>query len=290
MPNEDATLRDGLVKGEPGKAEVVVEKKAEPDAAAIAAAAVNADALEVGKLLIDSGYTKDKVNELLTAPGALQSLRYLIQNNPAEFLNVLEKTDPTTGEKFLETMADTYVKRYAPRTEAPKGADGKKADVPAELLNAVEDLRGQIKDIRTKEEQKQAASAMAQVQARYIARVDDLFGQLPKDLGLNKAETKALRAQLQQELSEDPNAVQRISNGNFVDVPNKFKSIIEAWTGDRKAVADAEKSGRERTSGNANAEFLGGPQPFIPDMPNGFADSWDNTEDAFAKALVKASR
>lgn len=282
MP-EDATLRDVTV--EPNPPAII---PVEPVAASVATPDVkiaDAEAAEIGRIMLDSGYTKDKVNEVLQAPQALNSLRYLINNNPQEFLNLLERTDPATGEKFLENMADTYVKRYAPKGAAPAG-DGKGADQA--LMSEVAALREELNGVKTAEQQRQNASAMAQIKSRYEARVDDLFGQLPKELGLNKAETRALRAQLNEELGSDPTVVQRVSAGNFVDVPHRFKSIVDGWSTERTASVTAAKTARDRASNAAFPDFSNGAQPFSVDIPDAVTESWDATEDAFAKALSNA--
>lgn len=277
----DATLRDVTVEPNPTPAAAAPEPVAAP--AVAAPSAEDKEALELGRVLLGSGVTQSTVNELLAAPQALQTMRYLVQNNPQEFLNLIERTDPTTGEKFLENMADTYVKRYAPKDGArPAG----KSEASAEIMSEVAALREELGQMRTAEQAKQQQIALSQVKARYDGRVDELFNALPKEVSLTKAETRALKAQLSQELSEDSQAVQRVSNGNFVDVPNKFKSIIEGWSTDRKSAAQAAKDAREGRLNAANPEVLGGPQQFQIDPKD--ADSWDATEAGFAKALDQA--
>ena len=283
MP-EDATLKDVTVEPNPSDSpkEQVVAAKATDDIKV-----VDAEAAEIGRIMLDSGYTKEKINQVLEAPAALNSLRYLINNNPQEFLNLLERTDPATGEKFLENMADTYVKRYAPKGDTgAKG--GKEAD--ASLMNEIAAMREELTGLRTAEQQRQNAATLAQISARYNARVDDLFSQLPKDLALTKSEKTAMRAQLDKELGADQSVVQRVNNGNFVDVPNRFKSIVEGWASDRKASAQEAKEARERAERGSFADFPSGAQPFMVDVPAGAADSWDATEEAFAAGLTKASR
>ena len=287
---DEATLRDVTQPNPPVAAdtkEPVVAKPAETTGVTV----VDAEAAEIGRIMLDSGYTRDKVNEVLQAPQALNTLRHLINNNPQEFLNLVERTDPATGEKFLETMADTYVKRYAPKGTPTDGkTTGTKSDPSAELMSEVAALREQVQGFQSAEQQRQNTNAMAQIKSRYESRVDDLFGQLPKELNLNKSEKAALRAQLSVDLGTDPNALQRVANGNFVDVPNRFKTIVDGWTGDRKAAADAEKTARDKVSNSASVEFSNGPNPFMVDVPASAAESWDATEDALAAAMTKLSR
>lgn len=225
-----------------------------------AAGAVDKDAAEIGRIILESGFSKDQVNSLLEAPGALQAMKYQIESNPVEFLNTLARSNPQLAQKFQESLVDDYVTKYAPKDDARTQANGK-AQQNTQLMDEVAELREKLNSVTTEREREKHQAAMAQVKARYDARVDDLFGQLPKGLALTKAESKAMRAQLQAELSEDPSVVQRISNGNFVDVPRKFQALVESWANDRKAAADAEKATRESKLKLASAEFTNGAMP-----------------------------
>ena len=280
---DDATLRDTVVSDDAPAAPAVDT----PPAAPASDSQVDKDALEIAQVLIGSGVTRDQINDLLQAPKALESLRYAIQNNPQEFLNMLDRTDPQTGEKFLEAMADTYVNRYGEKTPKAQG----KQDASGELMRQVEALRDELKSVRTREEQREAATAMAATRQRYTARVDDLFGEVKqKGIALTKAEEKALRARLDVELSTDPNVVKRASSGNFVDVSPAFKAIIEEWASDKKEAAKAAEAQRDRASKGAFADFQSGPNFANLELPKGTSDSWDNTELGFAKALESLAR
>jgi hypothetical protein len=246
----------------------------------------DAEAAELGKILIASGITKDKVNDVLEAPGALAALRYAVQNNPKEFLAMLERTDPASGEKFLGAMADTFVERYGGK-EAVAGKDGK-PDPNANLMTEIAALREKTQRLETEQARRDNAAALAATQERYRSRVDDIFEQKDvKELGLTKAETKALRARLDSELSADPTVVQRVSKGNFVDVPTTFKRIAEEWAGDKKAQVATDKAAREKAERGAFPSFQSGPAD-MPEIPSATFDNWDATEDAFAKALAGA--
>jgi hypothetical protein len=282
---DTATLKD--VTATPNPPVTADTKEPVGNSVAVAAAPqVDADAAELGRIILESGYTKEQVNDLLGAPGALASLRQLISDNPQELINLLDRNNPDAAKRLLDVSADEYVKRY--------GKDDGKAAKPGananpDLMAEVESLRSEVTQFRTQREAEQSRLAMAQVKSRYDARVDDLFGQLPKEAGLTKAEQKALRARVDAELAADPLVVQRVSSGNFVDVPHKFKAILDEWSADRKSAANAAENVRKGVSASANPEFPNGPNPFMPANTN-FADNWDDTEAAFAKALTQAAR
>lgn len=277
--SDEATLKDTVVhdSAETKAAEVKVEAKTEPRILE----ALDPEAIEIGRILRDSGVTKDQVNELLQAPKALEALRAAVQGNPEEFFNMLQRTDPKSEENLLQTAADRYVKRYGNETK-PRGKD---SDATSDLMREVEALREQTNRLLTDQQKRDQAAAFAATRQRYDARVDDLLGQV-KQLGLTKSESKALRAQLDVELSKDPSVVQRASNGNFVDVPKVFQGIVESWAADRKELAQAEKDKLEQKTKNAFSEFSSGANPFMNiEVPTGASDSWDSTESALAKAL-----
>src|SRR5262249_52529342 len=142
-------------------------KTSEPDGGAPALDA-NKDAIEVGNLLLGSGYSKDQVNDLLNAPKALDALRYMVKNDPAEFVRSLERTDPGAGENFLDQISKLYVDRYD-RTGSDPNANGGgskgngKGDAPnTELFDKVRELTEEVGRFRTQAQATAAAAADAQ--------------------------------------------------------------------------------------------------------------------------------
>lgn len=283
-PKDNATLRDASVVTET-EVETKVETKPTDDTTVLAAA--EKEAAEIGKILLESGVTKDQVSDLLQAPSALNTLRYMIQNDPEQFLRELEKADPVAGDNFQQKIADLYVKRYGTREETATAKD----DVNSKLLAEIAELKEKTTRLETAQQQRDAAIAVAAAKDRYNNRVKELFElEAVKNLGLTKSETKAMKSRLDAELASDPNMVKRISNGNFVDVPRTFQTIVSEWAGDKKSAADEATKARERTSNQSFAEFMPGADMFTANIPKETFDSWDTTEDAFAKALTGAGR
>lgn len=281
MSEETATLRDASA---PADAPVETAKT-EPEtttATTIATAVANADAAEIGQLLMDSGVTKEQVNDLLQAPKALAAIRHMIVNNQNEFLATVERNDPQAFEKLMETAAEKYVERHGSKEPKSNG----KGD--SELMQQVELLKTKLGEFETREQLRERNAAMAYTKNRYDARVDDLFGQIPKDLELTKVQTKNLRARLDQELASDPEAVKRINSGNFVDVPRKFQSLAQELADDKKQAAEAAKAKRDRSARSAFPEYPSGPNPVMLDIPKDAADSWDNTESFLANLLDRS--
>jgi hypothetical protein len=225
------------------------------------------EAAELGKLLLDSGIGKDQVNDVLQAPQALAAIRYMVENDPQEFIRSLERTNPGAGENFLDKLSKLYVDRYS-KGDSTVGSD--KKDAPnAELLAKIGELSEKVNGFQTAAQQAANASAQAQVQARYNARVDDLFGQLPADkVPLTNYEKELIKGKLSNDLASDSNAVKRVYNGNFVDVPTRFKSIVEGLVQDRVAAVTAASKARERSVSSAFPEISGGPV----ELPKDFYD------------------
>jgi len=289
MSDENATLRDASVNDSFEVAEVPAAETPKDETPAAAAMALDdVDALEIGRILRDSGVTKEKVNDLLQAPGALNSLRHMVVNNQREFLNMLERTDPQAATKFLDSMADIYLERN--KSNAPAG-DNKDANANAGLLAQIAQLSERTNQLLTREQQREQSAMAERVKNLYNGRVDDMLGQEGmKALKLTKAETKAFRASLDQQLGSDPSAVQRINAGNFVDVPRVFKGIVDEWAGDRKAAAAAEKTARETSEKNASFGYPLGADAGMVDIPAGADESWEATEMALAKAFSRAGK
>lgn len=291
MPDENATLRDASVNDttiDDAAATAVAENKTDDTSTSAAALALDdVDALEIGRILRDSGVTKDKVNDLLTAPGALNSLRHMVVNNQREFLNMLERTDPAAATKFLDSMADIYLER----NKSTAATADKDANANAGLLAQIAQLSEKTNQLLTREQQREQSAMAERVKNMYNGRVDDMLGQEGmKALKLTKAETKAFRASLDQQLGSDPSAVQRINAGNFVDVPRVFKGIVDEWAGDRKSAAAAEKTARENSEKNASFGYPLGADAGMVDIPADAADSWEATEAALAKAFSRAGK
>jgi hypothetical protein len=232
------------------------------------------DAAELGRTLLEMGVTKDQLNGILEAPQALQTIRYMVENDPQEFIRSLERTNPGAGENFLDKLSKLYVDRYA---KDGSGQNGGKENPNAELQSQIRELSEKVTGFQTEAQRQANASAQAQIQARFNARVDDLFGQLPPDkVPLTTYEKTLIRSALSNELASDPNAVKRVYNGNFVDVPNRFKTLVEGLVNDRKSVADASAKARNKSAASAFPEISGG----TVDLPKDFYDVTDvKTED-----------
>lgn len=284
MPDE-ATLRDVTVSPNPADAAEPKEpeKKAAEEPKPIVTDPAEAEAAEIGKILLNSGYNKAQINQLLEAPNALQSIRALLDTDPKQFVKQYALTNPDGASKLRDAVAEEYVELFADKGE--RKADGKQPD--SQLMGEVAALRDEVKGFKTREDQRNAAVAMAATSSRYNARVDDFFSQEGiKKLELTGTEQEAIRALLDKRLASDPAVVQRVSNGNFVDVAPTFKPIIEKWQTDKKAAAEAAAKQRDNVRDGASYTFPGGPEPLK--IPEGVSDSWDATEEALAKALQNA--
>ena len=281
--SEDASLRDASVTPEvtPTVDPVTPPVAAPPDSATL-------EATEVGRLILDSGYTREQLNDLMESPKALQALKYQLQNDPAEFIRSLERTNPEVGAKLLDASTDLFLARHGKEATTSKPDKG---DTSNELMAEIKALREKTAQLESKEAQRENAIAMAAAQKRYDSHIDNLLSQSDvKELNLTKAESKGLRARLSAELASDPQIVRRISSGNFVDIPRVFKGIAEEWGDDKKSAAKAEQDRRDGVTNGAFPGVEAGPswQNFKPEAAA--ADSWDATETGLAKALERFSR
>src|SRR5882762_11692235 len=119
----DANLRDITASPNPViPSQEPAKAVGTPVAPATTITVADTDAAELGKTLLDMGVTKDQINGILEAPQALQAIRYMVENDPQEFIRSLERTNPGAGENFLDKLAKLYVDRYA--KEPAKASDG----------------------------------------------------------------------------------------------------------------------------------------------------------------------
>ena len=250
-----------------------------------APAPADTELTEIGELIKSSGYSKADVNRLVQSEQSLASIRNLIEHNPIEFLNTLERNNPEAARSFHDKLAQNYVERYATKDGESQGDDKQK-----DLMTKIQLLKQKVSDSETRESRRDQAAMMAQVKNMYEARVDTSINDLPADLKLTKSEKAAFKAQLNQRLASDPQIVERCARGNFVDVPKTFKSILDEWSNDRKEAAETEKKSREDAKARSFAEGLGGPNMFAVPSEKELADateSWDATEAALARALER---
>lgn len=282
----DATLRDTLVTDAADETKTV-ETKTEETRAVTA----NPDASEIGQIFLDSGYTKDQLNDILESPKALAAIRHQLQTDPTEFIKMLERTDPSVGARLQEAASDRFLEQNKHLLDKDKGSGKASADPQNnDLMRELQALREKTDRLEGNERARENRIAFETAQKRYDSRVDELLSQKDiKELNLTKAETKAIRARLGAELSSDPNVVKRVGSGNFADVPRVMKGILEEWAGDRKEAVEADKTARERAQGRGFSEYEAGPDQFFK-RPAGSEDSWEATEDALAKALDRTAR
>lgn len=246
---------------------------------------VDTEALEIGELLKAAGYSKDNVNDLTSSVESLKSLQHIIKNNPKEFLSMYERNDAEGAQNFHNVLAQEYIDRYASKDGDNKG--GKES----ELAITVKNLQEQVNQSKAEQAARDQAAAMAQIKQRFDARVDDVLGQLPKEMNLTKSEKNAFRSQLTARLATDPSIVERCSKGNFFDVPKVFKEQLDEWTNDRTEATKAAEDARKDVGKKGLAELLSAPYMTLPtdvDMEKlQSGDDWEPNIEALADALNK---
>jgi hypothetical protein len=282
---DEATLHDTLVSDPETTApvaETALATEVVPNAPRIVDAP-SPEAAEIGRVLMESGYSKDQLNQLLETPKALEALRYAIENDPRDLITMLQRNNPAAAERLIEAGADRFVEQYGDKSKAT----GKPTGDTSDLMREIEALREQTNRLQNEQQRRDLAAANAAVLNRYNSRVDDLLSlKEVKELIPTKSEAKNIKARLNVELGADPSIVQRINAGNFVDVPKVFQSIIDEVAAEKKEAVKAAADKREQAARGAFPTFENGPNPFLPpDLVEKAAGSWDDTETALAKAL-----
>src|SRR5579859_3939142 len=121
--SEDATLKDVTVA--PSPKETKPAEEAKPNAAETKVEVKDPaldEAAEIGRILLDSGWTKGQINDLMQAPKALASLQSLLTTDPKQFVKQLAIANPEAASKLRDTVAEEYVELYGKKgEEKPNG-------------------------------------------------------------------------------------------------------------------------------------------------------------------------
>jgi hypothetical protein len=292
MPDQDpATLRDSMVTDPPAEPKPEVKSDSEIKVPELDGGN-SPEALEMAKILAGSGVSPDQLNDLLTAPKILESLRYQWQEDPKAFVQMLERTDPKVGEHFVKEVSDLFLDRNKHLIDSdqskPNGKDDKSDS--SELARQVQQLQEQTSRLQAQEQQRNQAASLAAVRQRYEARVDDALGQA-KEMNLSPSEVKNLRARLWTEINSDSSAAQRANAGNFVDIPRVLQGLLQEKVADRKAAVATAEGDRKRVQSNSFWDFPSGPDGIVGDLNKIIADdndpNWGGTIEGFAKALER---
>jgi|SRR5215471_7748890 len=293
--SDEATLRDAVVtETKPVTAPTSdATTTTETKPATTVDATADKAAQELGQFLLDSGFTAEQARELPEAARALNAMNGIIETDPREFVRMLRRVNPEAAKKFSWEVAGMFADENEVKDDPANSGKSTAKGTDPDLMAEVKALRETVSGFQTQQQQRDQAQQLALVHGRYTSRVDELMGSdAVKSLNLTRSEQRAMRSDLQTELAKDPATVKRINNGNFVDVPRIFKSIIEGWAGDRKAAADAEKATRDRQLDKSFSEFQVGPgvvsRSDIDKSLEGAGDDWSATERELAAALSRA--
>lgn len=270
MPEETTT---------PTPAAAVAPEPAKPDYAP--------EVLELAKQLAEDGVTREGYGQLIEGRDALNKMGYLLKENPKEFFRTIELNDPETAKKALEEFSQIYLDRNLSREDQARIEAGQPLEEADPMQKQLEDLQSELKSLKDNAMARDQAASVATIKSRYEARINDLFSQLPDNMP--KHHQEALRAMLDRSLGADEQAAGRIRQGNFVDVPNHFKKILDNWAAETKAANDAEIAKREQVRKNAQLTFAPGAEAVGGPPPESLADkNWDDFGDELGRILGQA--
>src|SRR5215470_9233286 len=110
MADQDATLRDAMAAATTDTVAAATTETKTDTSNTVATVDTTADktAAELGQFLLDSGFTPEQARDLPEAAKALAAMSSVIETNPIEFLNMLERTNPEAAKKFHWKMAESF--------------------------------------------------------------------------------------------------------------------------------------------------------------------------------------
>lgn len=295
LPGNDAKSSDKSVE------------KPDSDAAA-AAAKVKADAegkeketrefmdkeaTETLEKLADLGITPDSAEGVATKAQAFDNVLNLLQNNPRTFLNELEKFNPKGFNALLDQAADRYLELHPPSSAAGEGGSGGAGAGSAGSSRGANDpvmaeltaLRQRLDEKDARDQENDHRQRLSSIKSQYETKVTSLIDKLTE---LKPRDRKAVRALVNDSVSNDPKAIAEINRGQFTSVAKHLQTVMTDWTADTtNASADehAKREGVKNAGSRADAATAAAGQSG-GERAQG-TDDWDDVAESFAKAMVK---
>jgi hypothetical protein len=241
------------------------------------------DAVEIATMLADAGYTKANIQNLLATPQIVSRLSNMLENDPQEFFKYIERQSPQVAAKFLNKLTDIYIDRYNEEDASEgEGKGGKPDREPA----WARELREQNAQILQENQNRRAQEHYAAVQSTYHQKVDAYIDKLPGDLSAR--DKRSIKLWLNDSIGSDAGAVTRINNGSFLDIPRHLNKVLAEFNEKTTDAATKNADAREKVAKNASKENTNAAAASATSV--NAADSWDETEKAFANALTKAKK
>ncbi len=227
---------------------------------------VTAEAESVLAKLESMGINPETAATIVQKAQAADKMAYLIENNPRAIFEEMEKNSPEIFKKALDTASDLYLERY----EKPDGQSGTKSSVAdSPVVKALESKIANLENRLT------AESTQKQFQERlksYESRREEYISKLPTDTP--EFDKEYLRMKTDRLISNDPRAINAISQGNYIELAKQFQRATELLAADKKTTQAQQEQARAAQRGTSHPEFAPGPELAIKPDDIDAKDIW----------------
>lgn len=237
--------------------------------------------------LSEMGITPGNASEFLQAKTALQNLGTLLEQDPKQFMRVIQQANPQLAGKALKEFSDLWYEQYlrdnpdAATTSASSA--GKSTPMADPRIDA---LASEVERLKSERQQEVSARHQAENLVQYEKAFDELVAKLPEGVPDDKREYIRLKAE--KALWKDPAAQKRISQGIYIDVPKFFADASRRVTAETKTATEIEAAKREKVADKAGKTITPGVE-----NPNGQSanpqskDIWEVSPQELAAAYKR---
>jgi hypothetical protein len=201
--------------------------------------------VEAYRSLVDMGITPQNAADFKAAKEAMTNLPLLLKSPEGQrmLLDEIQKNDPATYSKLLETASDRWFNELPEDVKNSGNNSGSRTTnstpaVDPKLTSIEAKIDGLIQE-RNQEKTSKQQSAITQ---GYETAVDDLLKKLPE--ATSDRDKDYLRLKTNELIWKDPKAREAVAKGVYVDVPKYFSKASSLVTAETKAAANAEHDRR----------------------------------------------
>lgn len=254
-------------------------------------AVTDPSAAEQLRQLADLGITPQNAQEWTEKGQTLESLAYMLANNPKEFFASIERINPQGHKKLLDTAADIYLDRLPPEQRTGSTASSTaQTGADSELAREVKRLTQQVETITAQRRQEEGARQYNATKAAYQTKVNEIMGtEVVKKMGLDATEEEYVRLAVDKSIGADQASLNRINKGVLVDVATHVTRALNKVGANRTAKNTTATTAREAVGKNGSiGDEVSAGATAVNGVVSQPEDSWEGTEQAFARDLDKS--
>lgn len=206
------------------------------------------DSKEILETLRSSGVNRENLPNVVTQAQAYNRLLEMLQTNPRQFVQTIEKINPRAAARLLEDVTEEYIDRYDTSDDQDdkrgRGNRGRGSNSNGRMPREFNQLVELVNGIKTRLDTQDQQAAYENLRGSFAGKLDQYFnaGDLKE---LDAKDKKALKALVKESLAEDPRAYANVQRGNFTDIPRHLQKVLDDWTADHTGGATEESERRE---------------------------------------------